>query len=1057
MRDGELAETIQRAYENIQISDPNYATSGHGPGDDSRPIDLIEGYEILHEIHRGGQGVVYKAVQQATKRTVALKVLLHGPYASAKQQHRFEREIDLVASLQHPNIVTVYDSGVAHGRHYFAMEYIRGQSLDQYLADTTLSIDAKLRLFQKICSAVNAAHQRGVIHRDLKPGNIRIDAEGEPHVLDFGLAKAAGSDLQSGAPVTVSGEFMGTLAYASPEQTKGDPGLVDIRTDVYSLGVILFEMLTARYPYQVAGQMAEVINNIVSAEPKKPSTIHRDINDEVETIVLHALAKDKERRYQSAEALARDVGRYLTGEPLDAKRDSTWYVIRKSLRRYRMAASVAVAFVILLGASTVALSIMYQSQSRARRDAETARIAEENQRTLAEERLDEATAAKEVAQLREVEATAARAEVQRHADELEIVTRFQQSMLSEIDAVEMGRALYADLRGRVRDALETDGLSPEETEATAAEFDQVLRRTNATDAALKLVDEQVLRRAVKAIESDFTDQPVVRAALQQTIASTYRMIGRYDPAMPLQEAALSTRRAELGDDHPDTLASIDDMGNLLMQMGEFDDAYAHCREALAGRRRVLGDEHPSTLESLNNIGYLLQAQGKLDEAEPFYREALEKKRVVLGDDHPDTLISINNMGFLLQNQGRLDEAETYYREALEARRRVLGDDDRDTLDSINNMGILLRSQGRLDEAEQYFREVLEGFRRVLGKDHPRTLISLNNLGALLYTQGRLDEAESYWREALKGRRRVLGNEHPATLSTISNFGFLLQKQSRLAEAESYWREALEGRRRALGEEHPSTLASINTLGFLFQKQGRLVEAESYYREALEKKSRVLGPDHPSTLRSVNNLGFVLKEQGKLDEAEPYLREALDGRRSRLGNEHRETLDSVNNMASLLLEQGRHAEAAALLAPVEAAARRTFTGGNAPKLAVFLVSLGRAHVGLGFEPERYALAEANLVEAHGIYAETSGDMTDAARVCVQLLVDLHEAWHTAEPDGGHDAKAVKWRTRLSGDPSDPAAGQAVPRVGPGAKSDSSTTPATKKSAAREAASSKAPPP
>ena len=407
----QLAGEIQQAYQAPTMTRPQSPAGGIAA--EPPPIaDTIEGYEILREIHRGGQGVVYKAVQKATKRTVALKMLLQGPYASAKQRHRFEREIDLVASLQHPNIVTIYDSGVTQGRHYFAMEYIHGQSLDTHLSNNNLSIDETLRLFQKICSAVNYAHQRGVIHRDLKPGNIRIDAQGEPHVLDFGLAKAAGSDLSSGIPVTMTGEFMGTLAYASPEQTKGDPGLIDIRTDVYSLGVILYEMLTGKYPYLVVGQMAEVLRNIAEAEPNKPSTIRRQINNEVETIVLKALSKERERRYQSAENLAQDIEHYLAGDPIDAKRDSGLYVLKKQLKRYWLPAAVGAAFILLLAGSTVALSIMYQNQSRARKEAvqartdaiaerdkaETARRAESQQRDIAEVKTTEAVSAREKAE-----------------------------------------------------------------------------------------------------------------------------------------------------------------------------------------------------------------------------------------------------------------------------------------------------------------------------------------------------------------------------------------------------------------------------------------------------------------------------------------------------------------------------------------------------------------------------------------------------------------------------------------------------------------------------------
>ncbi len=331
----------------------------------------IEGYEITRELHRGGQGVVYQAVQKSTKRKVAIKVLLQGPYASQRQRHRFEREVDVVAGLQHPNIVTIFDCGVTQDdRHFFAMEYIHGQPLDAYISDKPLSIDDALRLFTKICAAVSYAHQRGVIHRDLKPGNIRVDANGQPHNLDFGLAKAAGYDLTDGVPETVTGEFMGTLAYASPEQVKGSPDNIDTRTDVYSLGVILYEMLTGKYPYQVVGQMVEVLRRIVEAEPQKPSTIRRQINDEVETIVLKALAKEKERRYQSAEDLARDIVRHLSGEPIDAKRDNAWYVLRTTLRRYRVPVTICGTFLMvvphvssLIGATLTARTMIELSKN----------------------------------------------------------------------------------------------------------------------------------------------------------------------------------------------------------------------------------------------------------------------------------------------------------------------------------------------------------------------------------------------------------------------------------------------------------------------------------------------------------------------------------------------------------------------------------------------------------------------------------------------------------------------------------------------------------------------
>ncbi len=793
--------------------------------------DLIEGYQVLHEIHRGGQGVVYKALQKATKRLVALKVLLHGPFASARQQRRFEREIDLVASIQHPNIVTVYDSGLERGRYYFAMEYIHGASLDDYLAGAKPDIEAKLRLFGKICAAVNAAHQRGVMHRDLKPANIRIDAEGEPHILDFGLAKSAGPDLLDGAPMTVPGEFMGTVAYASPEQTRGDPNLLDIRTDVYSLGVILYEMLTGEYPYQVTGPVSEILRNIAESEPTRPSAHDSRIDDEIETIILKSLAKEKERRYQTANALTSDIGHYLAGEPIDAKRDSTWYVLRKSLRRYRLVTGMVATIVLVLAGSTIALSIMYQNQSRARQEAETAR------------------------------------------SELEIVTAFQQSMLSDIDAEQMGQALYGDVRDRLRAALEKEGLPQAESEAVIARFDDLLNRANATDVALTLLDEQVLNRAAKTIEADFADQPLIRATLQQTVADTYWWIGRYAPAMPLQESALETRRSVLGEHHEATLSSLHSMGSLLESMGRFEEAHDYFTKALAGQRRVLGNEHPTTLSTINSLGLLAANMDKVEEAQALCREALEGRRRVLGNDHEDTLNSLNSVATLLESMGEFEEAKSHFLEALAGRRRIFGDDHPRTLTVINNLANLLHQMGEGEEALRYHGEAVEIRRRVQGADHPETLVSTANLGGLLMSMGKHEEALGYLSEALAGNRRTLGDEHPHTLIAMNLMGALLKRMGRFEEAEPYYREALAGNRRALGDDHLNTVTVIHNLGNLLRELGRLDEAEAHGARAVSWARKSLPTPHPHTAEFLRGYGVTLGRLQRFKEAEAALLEA----------------------------------------------------------------------------------------------------------------------------------------------------------------------------------------
>jgi WD40 repeat protein/serine/threonine protein kinase len=353
----------------------------------------VAGYDILQELHRGGQGVVYRAIQKATHRPVALKLMLHAVHASARQRQRFEREIDLVAGLRHPYIVTIYDCGVSDGQPYYAMELIDGLPIDTYQRSLSRpSVEETLRLFQRICAAVAFAHRHGVIHRDLKPANILIDADGLPHIVDFGLAKLTqDNSRQQADTLTATGEFVGTLAYAAPEQARGDVAHIDVRTDVYALGVILYEMLTGEFPYPVGGPLTEVLENIRDVEPMRPSKQRRDLDGEVEAILLKALAKEPERRYQSAEQFERDVSRYLAGDPIDAKGESTWYVLRKLFRRHRLEVGVASAFVGVIAAGLVASLFFWHAATVERdhaREAEgeerEARAAESAERERAE-------------------------------------------------------------------------------------------------------------------------------------------------------------------------------------------------------------------------------------------------------------------------------------------------------------------------------------------------------------------------------------------------------------------------------------------------------------------------------------------------------------------------------------------------------------------------------------------------------------------------------------------------------------------------------------------------
>lgn len=938
--------------------------------------ESIGHYRIESLIGEGGMGSVYKAEQDSPRRTVALKVIKAG-VTSSRLLHRFEIEAQILGKLDHPGIATIFEAGTfGEGRGaqpFFAMEFVQGQELLEYADSKKLGTRDRLALLAKVAEAVQHAHQKGVIHRDLKPGNILVTDAGQIKVLDFGVARATDADIQTATMQTDIGQLIGTIPYMSPEQASGNPDDLDTRSDVYALGVIAYELLTGQMPYDLKQKMIhEAVRVIQHDEPKTLSTINRTFRGDVEIIVGKALIKEKDRRYQSASDLANDIERYLSNEPIEARPPSTWYQLSKFSRRNK-ALVVGIAAVLVVSVAGALISINFA-------------MGEAEQKQLALDAAEQARIAKEAAE-------SAQAEEAKRADELQQVADFQSEQLGKIQVEMMGMQL--------RDSI-IDG-APEDSRDALSDS---LASVNFTNIAMGTLEANIFAQTLLAIDTQFAEQPLVQAQMLQSTATTLDELGLLELATEPQERVIMIRRNTLGDDHPRTLGSINNLGTLLLSRGKPDDAEPYIREGLEGSRRVLGDDHPQTLASISNMGSLLRLQGKLEEAERYTREALEGRRRVLGDDHEDTMVEISSMGFLLESQGKPEEAEQYWLEALENRRRVFGDDHPDTLNSINSFGYLLYSQRKFGEAEPFYREALEGRRRVLGDDHPSTLNSINNMGTLLYSQGKPEGAEPYFREALAASRRTLGNDHPRTLNLINNVGFLLRSQGKMDEAEPYQREALEGRRRVLGDDHPSTLTSINNLGLLFESQGKLDEAESYFREAWEGRRRVLGDDHPHTLSFTNHMAKFLDQQGRWSESE-MIRSLLVESARRAEPDGGARLGSALVQLGLnLIEQDRHANAEPIMKECLEIRKQVMPEGH------WLVWNTQSLLGETLAKQsKFSEAEALLVEAAEQIQppETYLYRRDEA---IQRVIDLYTAWHAADPNNGYDTKAEQWRSKLT---------------------------------------------
>jgi serine/threonine protein kinase/Tfp pilus assembly protein PilF len=794
-------------------------------------------YRILRLLGEGGMGVVYEAEQEQPRRKVALKVIKSG-LGDPRMVRRFEQELLALGRLQHPGIAQIYEAGTAENlfgpQPYFAMEFIRGEPLLDYADAHHLSTRQRLDLMARVCEAVHHAHQRGIIHRDLKPGNILVDETGQPKILDFGIARATDRDARV-THQTDLGQLIGTLAYMSPEQVLADPLELDTRSDVYALGVVLYQMLAGRLPYKISPKLHEAVRTIQEDEPAPLSTVSRAYRGDIETIAGKALEKDKTRRYSSAAELVADIRRYLQDEPIMARPASTIYQLTKFARRHKaLVWGIAAVFIVLVAGMIVST----REAARANAESATSRAISD---FLQNDLLAQASAANQ-----------SRPNTKPDPD-LKVRTALDRAAARITGKFDRQPEVEAAIRYTIGQTYMDLGLYPE--------------------AGTQLQRALDLRSRALGARNPDTLKTVSR------VASAAYLQGKFSEAEALDSQNLEIQRRVLGPEHPETLASTHHLAIVYWAEGKYAQAEALESKNLEIERRVLGPEHSNTLGSMNNLAIVYWAQGKYAQAEALYSQNLEIQRRVLGPEHPNALGSMNNLAIVYRAQGKYAQAEALYSQNLEIRRRVLGPEHPHTLASMHNLSIVYWAEGKYAQSEALTSQTLEIQRRVLGPKHRETLLSIDNLATAYAAQGEYTKAEALFNQNLEIERQVLGAGHPDIVATLSEVAAMYQWQGRYSLAETYAAQALAGRRHSLGSDNADTMTSAEDLALAYESQGKFGEAEPLAREALEF-NRNKQPDDWHRFRAESLLGASLAGQKKYAEAEPLLVEGYAGMEAR---------------------------------------------------------------------------------------------------------------------------------------------------------------------------------
>lgn len=924
-------------------------------------------YTLLEQIGAGGFGLVFIADQSApVRRTVALKVIKPG-MDTAHVIARFEAERQALALMDHPNIAKVFDAGVTESRRpYFVMELVRGgESITEYCDRNRLHPSERLELFMYVCDAVQHAHQKGIIHRDLKPSNVLVASHDGKHVvkvIDFGVAKAIGHQLTERSFHTNFAQFIGTPMYMSPEQAELSGLDIDTRSDIYSLGVLLYELLTGTTPFDkkrfAEAPYDEVRRIIREEEPATPSTrlshagatlanvaacrkiepvrLSKLLRGDLDWITMKCLEKDRGRRYQTANALAQDIERFLADEPVSAGPPSRTYRLRKFARRNKGPVLAASLLVLALTGGFAGTAWGWRRALTAEKQAIAERDRANTENQIATE-----------------------------------VKDFLRRDLFQLAAA-AGQASYQNSGVKV-------------------------------DPDLKVRD--LVFRAARQIEGKFADQPLVEAEIREILGWTLHEMGFPDQAIRHQERVRAIYTSELGPDHHDTLRSMNGLAMSYSDLGRYAEAQKLHEETLALRKAKLGSNHIDTLGSMVNLARIYTALGCVDEAVNLYQAALpvmkakypddaftficmnnlansytalgrnadalklhEETLPLLkakrGPDHPDTLLSMNNLAGSYAKVGRQAEAFILREETLALQKAKQGPEHPDTLKSMDSLAESYAALGRLADSLRLHEETLALRRAKLGREHPDTLISMNNLAKSYSHVGRHGEALKLQEETLALRKAKLGSDHPQTLMSMNNLATSYAIVGRHAEALKLLEETLALMKAKLGPEHIDTLGNMVNLAACYGRLGSHADAIRLYHAALPiMKARY--PDHRYTFNCMNNLADSYATVGRHAEALKLHEETLALRKAKLGPNHPDTLTSIDNLAESYHALGQHAEALKLregtlaLQKVKLGADHPHTLLSMNSVANSYATLGRYAEALKLREERLALMKAKF--------------------------------------------------------------------------------------------------